>query len=54
MNANIIAINVYAANEVIGSPMNILSLKMKFANNDILGELQKSSCKGVRLHYVNC
>ena len=57
MNANILAINVYAANEVIGSAMNfmnILSLKKKFANNDVLGELQKSSCKGVRLHYANC
>ena len=42
MNANIVAINVYAVKEVIGSPMNILSLKKKLiANNDVLGGLQK-------------
>ena len=41
MNANIIAINVYAAKEGMGSPMNILSLKKKFANSDMLGKLQK-------------
>ena len=53
MNANVIAIKVYAAKEVIGSLMNILSLKKKFANNDILGEL-KASCKGVQLDDANC